>query len=173
MNKAFTLVETLVVIVIIVILSLIVLPNYNSIKRQLALQRAVNKLSQDIRRAQEMTIEGREFNGSFPGYGIYLDESNPNYYILFADLDGGNDYDAGELIEQIPIESYVIIHDACPVFFCNKLTIIFTAPDPKVSVIVWWGTDLFDFVSSVQIKLSVDGEEKIIIINEAGLIAVE
>lgn len=139
MNKAFTLVETLVVIVIIVILSLIILPNYYSAKQQLALQRSAFKLAQDIRIVQEMAISTEELDdGTFPsgGYGVYIyfDEDDPtpqNSYILFADMNNNQRYGAGtdlQIGETKFLESKVRIKSL------NKLqtNIVFMPPDPQV-----------------------------------------
>jgi len=78
MNKSFTIIESLVVMFIIVLLSLIILPNYYSTKQQLAFQRSAFKLAQDIRVVQEMAMSTQEYSaclgtaGYKYGYGIYL-----------------------------------------------------------------------------------------------------
>ena len=105
-NNGFTLVEILVVIVIIMILTLVALPYFLQAGKQFALSRSAHKLAQDIRRAQEMSMSAKEFGGGVPpgGYGIYFPNDSHNY-ILFADLDGGQDYDgSGEAAEEIFLE---------------------------------------------------------------------
>ena len=55
-GEGFTLIEFLVVISIMTILALIVVPNYQRMHRQFALQRSASKIAQDIRGVQEMAI---------------------------------------------------------------------------------------------------------------------
>jgi len=58
-NKAFTLVELLVVIAIIGILSAISAYGYQEIRKSLLLDRVSAKLSQDIKKAEEMAMGGK------------------------------------------------------------------------------------------------------------------
>jgi len=105
-QQGFTIIELLTSIAVVVILTAIVFANYRSGERQYALQRSTHKLAQDIRRIQEMATSTREFNcGGSPiippgGYGVYFPRLSiaNNYYILFADCDGGFDYDSGEMV---------------------------------------------------------------------------
>lgn len=73
-KKGFTLVEVLVVIAIMVIVLMVTLASYRVGSQRLALKRSVHKLSQDIRKAQEMAMSTREFQGSIPqgGYGLIM-----------------------------------------------------------------------------------------------------
>lgn len=140
MNKAFTLVETLVVIVIIVILSLIIIPNYNSTKQQLALQRSAFKLAQDIRIIQEMAISTEELPSGFPpgGYGMYIhiDSEDPtpqNSYILFGDMNDNQKYGPGtdiQIGETKFLEKGVKIKSLSK----DQMNIVFMPPDPEVFV---------------------------------------
>ncbi|MDP3991232.1 MAG: type II secretion system protein, partial [Candidatus Nealsonbacteria bacterium] len=115
-NKGFTLTELMVVTGIIVLLTALVLPNYRTGDRQLTLERAAHKLSQDLRRTQEMAMSSyfslEKTGGEVPkgGYGArFLREIEPKQYRLFGDgnADGlgpsSNDYD----IETIDIEEGV------------------------------------------------------------------
>lgn len=133
MSKAFTLVELLVVVGIIILLSAIVLPNYRVGERQFALQRSVTKLSQDLRRVQEMAMAASEFQGGVPkgGYGAYFNINESDHYILFADLDGDYIYDEGELFEDIKIEKGIKISYISP---SPAFQITFTPPDPTVTI---------------------------------------
>lgn len=130
----FTLVELLVVIGILLLLSAIILPNYRAVERQFALQRSVHKLTQDLRRAQEMAMAASEFQGEIPlgGYGLYFDISEPEHYILFADLDGEYDYDgSSELVEDIKIEKGIKISSLSP---SSSFQLVFTPPDPIINI---------------------------------------
>ena len=163
MQKAFTLIELLVVTGIIILLSALVLPNYRTGESQLALQRSANKLAQDIRRAQEMAMSAKEFEGVVPpgGYGINF-QTNLTSYILFADLNNNKVFDSGEAIETLSLERGVKISNLSP---ASPLTISFTPPDPTVNI------NLSN--SLAIITLSNNGQTKIIKVNKAGLIYVE
>ena len=96
-DKAFTLVELMIVSSIILLLTAVVLINYRAGNQQLALDRSAHKLAQDIRIAQEMAMSPREecgATGVFRGsYGIYLHRVQyPNSYLLFADCNDDKAY---------------------------------------------------------------------------------
>jgi len=178
MNKAFTLVETLVVIVIIVILSLIILPNYNSMRQQLVFQRSAFKLAQDIRTVQEMAMSAKEFEGEIPegGYGMYLRKvpSPQISYVLYVDKNNNHKYDSGagsgETIEEISLENGIKILSLSG----NHSNIIFTPPDPTVFFTDADGIDLgLDQVSIVFSLISDETKTKTISVNKAGLVNIE
>ena len=168
-KKGFTLVETLVVIVIIVILSLIILPNYNSIKEQLSFQRSASKLAQDIRVVQEMAMSAEELGGATPlgGYGISL--LSRTFYTIFIDSDGDGRYDnPAEKVEDIFLEDGIEIDNVSPALDA----IVFFPPDPKVFFMNPGGNDIVGADNiTIDVIVSGDPSKKIeIIINRAGLI---
>ena len=69
----FTLIEILISITIISVLTFMMFASKGNQEHQLALQRSSYQLAQDMRRAQEMGMSTKEFNGIVPkgGYGIY------------------------------------------------------------------------------------------------------
>lgn len=170
--KGFTLVELLVVTSIIILLSAIILPNYRGIERQFALQRSAHKLAQDIRRAGEMAMSTKEFQGKVPaGYGIYLKQGERDY-LLYADTNppkGNEKYDGGDgKIETINLEKGVYIKNISP----SSLSINFKPPIPTVKIKTGAGQDS----ASAVITLSLESDStktKIIKVNSAGLIDVE
>ena len=135
LSPGFTLIEMMVVISIIVILILIAVPIHQGSKRELALQGAVHKLAQDLRRAQEMAMSAREFQGRVPrgGYGIHFNLATPTSYILFADAftPTNHQYDSGEKVEDIPIGGGVKVDFLSP---ASPLNITFVPPDPTTFV---------------------------------------
>ena len=102
-KKSFTIIEMTIVISIVSILSLIVLINYSTSQNELALQRSINKLAQDVRRVQAMAMAADDFkskedflwNSPTPsqgGFGIKI-STNDTFYILFADCDKDKELD--------------------------------------------------------------------------------
>ena len=81
-EKGLTLTEMLVVISIVIVFSSMVFANYGKGQESMALERAGQKLGQDLRRAQEMAMAG-SFNSSTNAVGIYFNESTATSYILY------------------------------------------------------------------------------------------
>lgn len=194
-SKGFTIVEILTVLVIISILSAIILANYSTGQKELALTRAANKLAQDLARAKEMamSIKDHKVGEDMPtpshgGYGIFFDLDEPFHYILFADCNKNKIYDSNqkdkdrcydaynpetgssffypELVEDIPLEKNVKISSLSPLSSENSLVITFRPPNPDVNFNP-------DDVSIATITLSIDGKQKKVNIYKSGLIFVE
>ncbi len=167
-NRAFTLVELLVVISLISLFSVLMMVNYRAGDAQLKLQRSSYKLAQDIGRAEEMAISAKSFQGTIPGgYGIYFNLNSPGQYILFADLNGNKQYDANEMVETLNFENTVSLQALTPIAADNSLAVIFSPPDPTISFFP-------DAVSvSVTIKTAGLTSQKIIQVNKVGLISVQ
>ena len=108
-KKGFSIIEMLVVVAVIVILTAILLIDYGSIKQQLALRRAANQFSQDIRATQGLALGTAEYQCSSPpgassGFGICVGKDCFSsgcgnncalMYSVFANCwkKGGNPYD--------------------------------------------------------------------------------
>ena len=166
MKKGFTLVELMVVIAIIALISVIVFANYREGEKQFSLQRSVHKLAQDIRRAQNMAMAAKEYSGCSTGYkygyGIRLTTAGAEtgHYILFADCNNNEDYDSGEMVEDIEFESGVEIKTLSG----DPLRITFTPPDPTINI---------KPSDPASIQLGTDSQTKTITVNNAGLIETE
>ncbi len=186
-NKGFTLAEVLIVIAIIVFLFPMVLTNYRAGDKQFSLYRSAHDLAQDLRGAQEMAMTGKttpvQFGENFPagGYGLYF-EDYKNSYILFADCDGDNEYDASgiaascaeassapgesypEKIQDLSLESGIIISSLTP---SSPLTIVFFPPIPVITIRPQPSNN------KAVITLMLGERNKVITINTAGLIDVD
>jgi len=182
-NKGFTLAEVLIVIAIMLFLFPMVLTNYNTGDKQFSLYRSAHDLAQDLRSAQEMAMTGVQFDESFPagGYGLFF-EVNKNSYILFADCDGDNKYDASgiatscaeassesggsypEKIQDLSLESGVIISSITP---SSPLTIVFFPPIPVITIRPQPSSN------EAVIELMLGGRSKVVTINTVGLIDVD
>ncbi len=133
-QKAFTLIELLVVITIIVLVATIMLPRHRADDRRLALQRSAHRLTQDIRKIQEMAMSAKEVPGypEFKGiHGIRF-LRNDSTYILFADLNNNRNYDTGERVgDPLGLEDNITVSALSPEHL-NSLEILFIPPDPNV-----------------------------------------
>lgn len=170
MKKAFTLTELLLVTGIILIFTSLTFVYYREGEKNFAVIRSAFKLSQDIRRAQEMAMATKECCGNIvpPGYGIYLKEGQ-NCYILYADTNpqkGNENFDGGDtIIEKICFEKEVSIKEITPA----SCSINFSPPTPKVKIKGEGGSEF----SEVTIVLSLDGKEKKLKVNKLGVVSME
>jgi prepilin-type N-terminal cleavage/methylation domain-containing protein len=72
-NKAFTLVESMIVLLIIGMLSLIGAIGYGKVARQKVLQLAATRIGTETSTTRDYSIFGKEIDGNFPcGYGVAL-----------------------------------------------------------------------------------------------------
>lgn len=127
-------------VAIIVLMTSLVLPNWRSGERGLALERTASKVGQDVRRIQEFSMRARAYTcatGTISGYGIYFATFTPDSYILFAECNGTNTYDAGVdgVVETAEMESGVqmqeILLDSVP---NGTVSIVFIPPTPTVFI---------------------------------------
>ncbi len=97
MKKGFSLIEIIVIMAIIVIMSSIIISDYNKQKNKKMLLYAVRQIAEDLRMAQNMTVDTLKFNGAVPqgGYGIKFALADNDFYIIFADINGDKIYNAG------------------------------------------------------------------------------
>ncbi|MDP2734904.1 MAG: type II secretion system protein [bacterium] len=139
-ERGYTITELLVVVAIIVLMTSLVLPNWRSGERGLAMERTASKLGQDVRRVQEFAMRAQAYTcatGSISGYGIHFDTSAPDSYILFAECNDTNTYDSGVdgIVEVADMESGVkmqeILLDSVP---GGTASIVFIPPAPTVFI---------------------------------------
>jgi len=172
----FTLIELLVVFSIIIIFSALILLNFQAGEQQFSLERSSHRLAQDIRRAEEMAMSLKEFQGRIPsgGYGIYFskyvraEEINYDIY-LYADTNGNEKYNRGEEIETLSLEREVKIKEVrADGVSADQTSINFKPPDPVIAISP--GGNL----TIITLSLKADSAKtKNVIVNKAGLIYVE
>ena len=184
-QEGFTLLELITIVAIITTLSLIVLTNYRQGERQFALQRSAHKLAQDIRAVQEMAMSGQECQICSPkvvpaGYGIFLEVSSVNQYVIYADISptpDGNQFFSGDppdqIVETITLESGVIIQDINTL--PDKVGINFSPPDPIIDIRFPLGEGDEDIsVAVITLSLKADNTKtKTITVNKVGLIDID
>ena len=186
-SKGFTLLELLVVAGIVAALSSIVLSGYGTGEDKFSLQRSANKLSQDLRMAENMAMTGSpsplSFGEIFPsgGYGFHFVEGTGSY-TFFCDCNDNDEYEIGgssiscasstiavsfpEEIESLSLESGVVISDLSP---ATAFSITFFPPDPTIKIT---GNDSLSYDEAV-ITLDLFGKTKTITINTVGLIDID
>ena len=181
-QKAFTFVESMIVIAMIGILSIVIIPSYQSARNQLALERAAVKLAQDLRKVQEMAMSAQDCEvcpgGGIPegGYGLYINKNDPlcsdNCYHIYANIAAPWDkYTSSDIIlETIFIENGVLMHDL--VVPSGNYSVNFTPPDPIVHIKNMAGEDK-DNVTMILALASDDSKQKRIDVNVVGLIDID
>lgn len=174
-NAAFTLLEMMVVIGIVVLISALSFASYKEGQNQYALQLSAQKLAADLRRAQNMALSTVVTNGgqiSGGGYGIYFDKSQEKKlaYILFADNDPTSPqvYSSSDTpIEKIELKKGVEISTiSLDGNNADSSYIIFTPPDPKITIGTGNSTEL-----RIKVSLTKDlSRSKTVTINKFGKI---
>ena len=139
-QRGFTLIELMVVIGIMALMTAVVLPGWNSLGKIISLDRVAHQFAQDVRRAQELAMSGSRQAacfatspmGSILGYGIFIDAGSPNQYLIYANCNIEQAYEAGtdEIVETIGIEGEAQIFSTAP----SPVSILFVPPDPTVYI---------------------------------------
>ena len=136
----FTLIELLVVVSIIVIISAIVIFNVGFERQNSALLRSAQKLSLDLRRAQNFALSSKTYKTSIVpcGWGVHFNGLGSTNYIIFADMVAAADCssrdfiraaDGSEDFETINFDAGININS-----LSNNLSdIVFSPPDPTVN----------------------------------------
>lgn len=112
-NAGFTMIELIVAMSIFLVLSSVLLVDYNGMNSRITLDTLAHQIAQWVRQTQvsAMSVKHTQANGStFPGYGLHFDRATPNQFVFFADLNGDKRYtplgvgkkcgDTGEECEQ-------------------------------------------------------------------------
>jgi hypothetical protein len=170
-----------VVVFIVALFSAILISDFPKIKRQFALSRATYKLTQDLRRVQDMGFSA-QYTANATGYGVYIDISGieNKKYIIYADIDDGNggdqQYTLGydSILETIDLndqEKGVIIK-SIENTTSQQVSINFRPPNPNINI-----SNLQPNVNSVKIILRLEtdptGTTRTVSVNSAGLIEIE
>ncbi len=170
-RQGLALIELLVAATIIVLLSSMMLLNVRGGQKQFALTRSANKMAQDIRRAQEMTMSMKEYicpTANLRGYGMNMSKSDPIYYLV-AVCDGTT-----SVLETLTFEKGVKFQDLS--YYKSgqwqtdiaSLELYFTPPDPTVGLTAG--------AERIRITLSLETDQtktKKILLNTAGLIEIQ
>ncbi|MFA6096464.1 MAG: type II secretion system protein [Candidatus Paceibacterota bacterium] len=138
-SNGFTLLEMMLVIVIISIMSVVVMNNYNSQKKTKEMQFAIQKISDDIRRVQNYSINIKKFEDYdiSGGYGIHFERDGAGYIIFLNSPSVLNKaYVSGEdqIVETIVLSPSVTIETLNGVSDLPNADILFGPPYGKVNM---------------------------------------
>jgi len=182
MKRGFTFAELIISMFIILVLILISVPFYSSLRGQLNLTRAAVRMAQDFRKAQELTMSAQEYydilTGTYiipsGGYGLCFKgwPSDPTQYYVFADYSGKDNVcnlslNQGEIIDTVKLEKGITITSVGG----NIVNIIFHAPDPEV-IFAKPGGQLSSESESV-VTLSNGAKTITVHVNRAGLVYIQ
>lgn len=164
-NKGFTLVELLISLAVIIIILAITVPDFNKTRQTFNLSNTARKIALVLREAESNAISIVSLpDGTHPpGYGVYINTTNPKSVILFPDTDGNKMRNGDDSI----YENEYILPDPIKISGLKKgassyteFHIVYSRPDPSITVFrdsIDLGEGEFD------IELSADSEvEKII-----------
>lgn len=124
-----------------------------------------------------MALLTKEYGGEIPPrYGIECNTANPDYCILFADINNNGLYQPGpdKEVERITFEKGVSVQQLFagdPPSSRPRIGITFKPPDPATTIRGPGDSD--NGLPVAQIVLTNGTETKTIIVNKAGLIYVE
>ena len=163
-QSGFTMLELIITLTIFLILTTVMLLDYNGINNRITLDTLAHQVAQWVRQTQVSAMGVRHVQsnaGIFPGYGLHFDRATPDRFTYFADLGsqnkrydplavGANCGDVGEECEQIimlprgyQIEKLCselaniapVPGPDCSTFSnSNNFDIVFTRPDPDASI---------------------------------------
>ena len=181
-NNGFTIIEILLVMFLITIFTGMTLVNYKSGGKSLALQRSANKMSQDIRIAEQKALSSAKCvetgNNTEDSYGVYFEKKSRiidgKKYIIYADANDSEEYE-NEIVDKtvgddIFLEKNAYISeikiDGSSVDYAS---INFQAPEPTINII---GGNPVVSGDKVEITIAQESGTKIFTVkaNTAGLI---
>ena len=201
-ERGITLVEVIVTMVIIIMFSMILIADFPKILRQFAISRASYKLSQDIRKTEDLGLSGVQIGDGqvqAKGYGVYVSNASPDEYIIYADRGDTPDYqynDTGydctnlpepdlkldcivELIDISKQESDIYIEridftDLAGIpASTNSASVNFAPPNPNITII---NPELGAAGKNIDITLGSNSDPAItrtVSVNKAGLVEVK
>jgi prepilin-type N-terminal cleavage/methylation domain-containing protein len=146
-NYGFTLLELVISLFIITLMISAFLANYNGGRSSSNLSLAAQQMVSDIRSAQNKALGTASYSGTPPvgGWGVHLDTTNKNSYIIFADVNGDKKYNnspdealisgGGQTINfpsDVQIDSFS--SNKTGYLSPTSLDLIFLPPDPITTI---------------------------------------
>ena len=183
LKPAFTMIEMMVTISLAVFVLTISGVSYRVIATRNEIILEANQIAVDIRQAQTFAASGKELNNvaGHNVWGLYVDEAIPDQYIIFNDSDNNGRYTPGEEYRTVKLASPLIISDAYSTvdiagvatrLSSEKISVVFTPPDPQVTIVNADGTEAGDnFYLVIQDRNDANkSNAKVVTVNFFGLI---
>lgn len=165
--KGFTLIELLIMIAMISIITATLFIDYNVSTSYFSLERTVQMIGQDIRRAQSMALSGLKDYSDINGYGLYFNSGINNAYTIYANTNDDPFYNAGDrVVEIIQLPENVAIEEIkINTATVNFISVSFFPPGPMTFI----DNNSSGFDATIVLKIT-DREEvrKAIKINNSG-----
>lgn len=138
-NDGLSLIELVVSIFIITMITGLFLANYHSAKLRNELLNTANLISGNIRTAQNNSLGMVKYSSSQPAvsWGVNFQTASPNQFIVFADINGNNVYNAGEAQNTQTLPAGIRISSlraGTPLTGTSPVNIIFQPPNPKTII---------------------------------------
>jgi len=186
-ERAFTIIEVVVVIGVMAIIATITLISFPQFSERVGIEQEAGKLALATRKAQSYALAVREFQsdtGIFPAYGVNVSLGNPLEYVIFGDPNSTTRFESflNEAVETTKVEKRVSINRICgnsqsiPQGSCtlSSADIVYIRPTPTI---VLTGVDsgipaLYNDIKVV-LKNSDGTIEKNVIIWSTGQISIE
>lgn len=195
-KEGFTLLEMVTSMALIVVITTVFIANYRSSNKRTDLTMTAQKMVADIHAAQNNTLGLVKYGDEVPagGWGVHFDMSQPDRYVVFADLDrpastepgqiwpadaGYMRYDGstegseslGARAVALPagISLYAMTIGSTNVSSSGQVNVSFLPPDPKTNISNGVATST---VMTVTLKEAREGAVKTIKVNFLGLVEV-
>lgn len=132
--KAFTLIEVIVALGVLVLLSSLIIVYSRSGEMNVVLMREAAKIISDINRTKNLALSTRAWQEQKPcGYGLYFDQAK-NYYIIFTEIASNCSSASHQRDPNNPSNDLETIQLTSPLSFkeLNFSQVFFLPPDPTV-----------------------------------------
>jgi len=182
-QKGFTLIELLTVFTVIIVMTIAFVPLLRGGEQTFALERSVYALAQDMRATMQFALGTRDHvcgGGAIEGYGMYINPSTPECYIIYAQCGGNLRYQGvlcdgsgtpgvDEIITNHIFEGGVRIQSANPMQ-AGALNIVFLPPEPITSI----NDNAAQTLGTIVLELENDpSQTKTLRINTKGMIDID
>jgi prepilin-type N-terminal cleavage/methylation domain-containing protein len=180
-HRGFTLLELLVVMSIFVVISTLLVANYNKFGSNLSITSLAHDIALSIREAQVygIAVKRADTQEQVYWYGIRFSNSDALNYFIFADIDKDGRYGSGDqVMKRYTLGNGNSIKKVCgyntgnsgnPCGSVQWVDIVFKRPNPEAFMYANTGTPYNGTVVCIQ---SPKGKNKVVVVEATGQISV-